>query len=412
MMSDKELMILLKQHPQIASRLVDMTKLKAKELYVDSHHDQTISQLHSENKYNNGRWCTHIYVDGKRKAVGRTTRDELYNFLYDFYKEQEEPPKTFDNVFDMLIESKRAQGRSEATIKEYQRYKGFIPQIIRDKAIYNITEDELRLWLINDYLKRKPKKEALKKMIQLIKAVFDYGIRKKQCYENPAQVIKSDDYFKFCDLSGKTNEDRSFSEQEIDMLRKYCLEHCQNPHSAVILVAMETGMRTGELTALRKEDIQDGFIHVHRQQIKIPKTDVNDCIRFTEVNYTKNERANPKGGRLIPITKLCQQALDIAFQLEGDSEYVFHHPNGNRVLNDSYEYYLRRVCKRLGITTTHNHAFRVAFNSRLIEAGMTCNDRCLILGHSMQTNERHYSFSDKRRAENIKNMLKSFETGL
>ena len=88
------------------------------------------------------------------------------------------------------------------------------------------------------------------------------------------------------------------------------------------------------------------------------------------------------------------------------------HPNGNRVLNDSYEYYLRRVCKRLGITTTHNHAFRVAFNARLIEAGMTCNDRCLILGHSMQTNERHYSFSDKRRAENIKNMLKSFETGL
>jgi hypothetical protein len=37
------------------------------------------------------------------------------------------------------------------------------------------------------------------------------------------------------------------------------------------------------------------------------------------------------------------------------------------------------------------------------------NERCLVLGHSMQTNERHYSFSDRRRAEDVKNKLEGID---
>lgn len=138
------------------------------------------------------------------------------------------------------------------------------------------------------------------------------------------------------------------------------------------------------------------------------KTDTNKKISFTEVEYTKNERSNPRGGRPVPITEQCQQALDLAFALKGESKYVFHHPDGRPVLKDSYESYLRRVCGRLGIETSNNHAFRVAFNARLISAGVDGNERCLILGHSMQTNERHYSFSDKRQAENVRDKLYSY----
>ncbi len=75
-------------------------------------------------------------------------------------------------------------------------------------------------------------------------------------------------------------------------------------------------------------------------------------------------------------------------------------------------YYLRRRCKDLGISISNNHAFRVAFNARLIEAGVDGNERCLVLGHSMQTNERHYSFSDKRRINDVKNKLSGLKNVL
>lgn len=406
-MTDEELMILLKGHPEFVSRLLQMakTKTETKRLYVAMHHKPKISPLNSKNKKLKGYWYTHIYVNGKRKVVQKATEDEIYDFLYDFYREQESLPKTYEDVFNAFIEYKREHGRSESTLKEYQRINGFLKKSIRDKAIVLITEDELRKWLISDYLKRKPKKESLKKTLQLIKAVFSFGIRKKICLTNPAQDLLVEDYVKFCNLTTKTNEERSFSEEEIEKLRSYGLQDRQNPHAAVMLVAIETGMRAGELPALRKTDIMDGYIYVHRQQIRKPKTSANDKISFKEVEYTKNERSNPRGGRKIPITRACQEALDIALKLPGDSEYLFHHPDGKPVLKDSYEYYLRRRCESLGIKTSNNHAFRVAFNARLIKAGVDANQRCYVLGHGMQTNEKHYSFGDERTVEDVKNRL-------
>lgn len=406
-MTDEELMILFKSNPELVSRVISMakTKTEAKKLYVDVRHQRKISPLNSKNRKLKGYWHTHIYVNGKRKVVQKATEDELYDFLYDFYREQESLPKTYEDVFNAFVEYKREHGRSESTLKEYQRINGFLKKSIRNKAIVLISEDELRKWLINDFLKRNPKKEALKKMLQLLKAVFSFGIRKKVCLTNPAQDLLVEDYLKFCNLTTRTNEERSFSEEEIEKLRSYGLQDRLNPHAAVMLVAMETGMRAGELPALRKDDIMDGYIYVHRQQIRDPKTCENNKISFREVEYTKNERANPRGGRKIPITRACQEALAIALNLPGDSEYLFHHPDGKPVLKDSYEYYLRRRCKSLGIKTRNNHAFRVAFNARLIKAGVDANQRCYVLGHGMQTNEKHYSFGDERTVENVKNRL-------
>ena len=64
------------------------------------------------------------------------------------------------------------------------------------------------------------------------------------------------------------------------------------------------------------------------------------------------------------------------------------------------------LLKSLGIEITNNHAFRVALNAQLINENTDGLERCLILGHSMQTNERHYS-SDQRRLESIKKKLTS-----
>ena len=178
----------------------------------------------------------------------------------------------------------------------------------------------------------------------------------------------------------------------------------------MMLVSMETGMRLGELAALRYDDIDENYIHVHRQQVILFDRNEKTKRHWEDVEYTKNERTNPQGGRLVPITEGCREALILAMDLPGESDHVFHHPDGKMVLKDSYLYYLRRRCKDLGIPISNNHAFRVAYNSRLIQAGVDGNGRCGVLGHSMQTNERHYSFSDKRKAETVKNKLNRLHT--
>ena len=408
-MTTEEMMILLKSNPEIAQRFLDMTNKEAKKLYVAKMHKQKIFMLQTKDKYHNGNWATHLYVNGKRKVVYKTTEDEIYDYLYDFYKEQDDKTKTFDETFDCFIESKRDRGRSELTLKEYRRYHKLIPESIKKEDIALITEEELRKWFVKDFLSRKPKKEAMKKMLQQVKAVFAFGMRKGYCYSNPALNILAEDYYKFCDLSMRSNEQRSFSDEEIAKLREYCLNDRNNPHAAMMLVAMETGMRLGELAALKKSDVDTEYIWVHRQQVIVFEDEKCRNRKIRDLEYTKNEKANPRGGRLIPITENCRSALKIAAELPGESEYVFHHPNGKPIVKDSYEYYLRRRCKTLGIPISHNHAFRVAFNAKLIEAGVDGNERCLVLGHSMQTNERHYSFSDRRKVEDVRAKLNNLK---
>ena len=396
--------VLLLQNSDPENALVKDMITKAKRNYVTSHHSRVISQIHSKNKYKNGRWKTYVYADGKRKVVEADSEDVLYSRLYDFYKALDITFRTFEDVFLMLEDHKKRNGRADSTLAEDKRTFLHIDEKIRKKPLRDITEDELRDWIIMAYLPTKPKVEALKKSLQLIKAVFTYGREKKVCQENPAEFIRYTDYANLCDLQTRSNEDRSFSEEEIAILRKHALENQSNPHAAAMLVAMETGLRIGELAALRKTDIVDGFLHVHSQQ-RIDKS--SGSCRHVDVGYTKDQRQRPRGGRFVPITPACAHALQIAENLPGKSEYIFHDKSGRTIIKGSYLQYLRRTCRRLGIKVTRNHAFRVAFNARLIGENISGIDRCLILGHSMQTNERHYSFSDQRRLESIREKLSS-----
>lgn len=133
------------------------------------------------------------------------------------------------------------------------------------------------------------------------------------------------------------------------------------------------------------------------------------CFSGSSVSFVKNvlkdERLHPHNGRLVPITPELREILDHANNLPGKSEYTFHNKKGEPLLADSYEQNLRRRCKRLEISTSNNHAFRIAYNSKLIELGFSAAERALILGHEVQTNENIYSVTDKRQLVDIRNRL-------
>ena len=144
-------------------------------------------------------------------------------------------------------------------------------------------------------------------------------------------------------------------------------------------MAEHTGMRVGELVALHKSDVypDKGYIHVHRQQH--PLYDSEGHLHFEELPFTKDEKKHPHGGRKVPILPECQRVIDLAMELKGESEYLFHDAKGKWVSEDSYLANLRKRCRRvarevlkdeslteeekqeLADIPTNNHAFRIAF---------------------------------------------------
>ena len=397
-----DIMVFL-QHGGLESAEVKTMIAKAKRNYVDSHHTQSITQLHSENKYKDGCWKTYVRMDGKRKEVVRKTEDELYQYLYDYYKSLNTPALTLEDAFNSLKQWKTEElGRAHKTVMLDTRRFSLLDSKLRKKPLSEITESDLRKWFVSSYMPTHPKEDALRKMLQLINQIFTYGISRKMCFINPAESILLDDYAKGCDLSRKTDEEREFSPDEIVALRQDAMNCQTNPRCLIRLLSVETGMRAGELCALHSSDVKGSFIHVHRQIIK----DLSSGHQvFHEIGYTKNERQHPRNGRIIPRTDTVNAILKLAEQLPGDSDYIFHDKTGRFITPDSYEQNLRRACAKLGIQTSNNHAFRIARNSELIEKGLYSNERALILGHSVETNERRYSVSDSRRMNSIMHKL-------
>ena len=394
------------------SQIINDMVANAKRNYVVAHHDRKIFQLPPSSSWKNGCFKTYVYVDSKRKEITASTEEKLYEKLYSFYYEAENKVKSLEQVFEMYLDYKKScLNRSDKTITTDRLLFKHVSKTLREAVISEITDEDIRRFLVSDLLPNSPKPASLKRILQLLRAIFDYGIRKKICVDNPLRYIIAQDYYKYCDQNVKTDEEKAFSAEELAKLSADAEKHTDNPRVLMALLAKETGMRAGELCALHVEDIETDFIHVHRQQVKIPGAqEDNIAEKIVEVPYTKDERMHPHNGRFVPLTDEARRVIELAKAIPGESLYLFHDENCSQMVpKDGYAHNLRKRCKRLGCVPTNNHAFRMAFNSKLIEQGFSPSDRALILGHEVQTNEAHYSLTDRRRLDDIKNRLNKKE---
>ena len=56
----------------------------------------------------------------------------------------------------------------------------------------------------------------------------------------------------------------------------------------------------------------------------------------------------------------------------------------------------------MGFQVTNNHAFRMSLNSNVfIPLGIPVTERARLLGHSVETNEKYYSYARKNSMQDI-----------
>lgn len=398
---------LILSHGMESAKVKDMLAM-AKRNYVLSHHTRKIFQMAPSKSWKNGCYKTYIYVDSGRKEITASTEEKLIEKLYKFYWEADKKVRCLSNVFDLYMDYKKyCLDRCDHTIEADRNLFKNISQKLLETDVNDISDEDIQKFIVSDLLPKNPKQNTFNRILQLLRAVFDYGIRRKICFENPMKYIVAQDYYKHCDPKIKTDEEKAFSLEELDRLSMDAGDNLNNPRVLIALMAMETGMRAGELVAFHVEDVLDEYLHVHRQQVTIKS---EKGLDYVEVLYTKEERLHPNNGRYIPITDEIRRIIELARAIPGESPYLFHDVGESGMIKkDSYELNLRRRCKKLGCVPTNNHAFRMAFNSKLIEMGFSSADRALILGHNVQTNEAHYSLTDKRRLDRIKRRLNKEE---
>ena len=264
-------------------------------------------------KAKDGKWKT--YLDDENSSRGyilkvRTTEKDIQDLIVSFYKEKELDPY-IDQVFNEWNDQKLFYG--EITKQSYNRYmndfKRFFPKdcTLRKKKFRQITENDLETFIKTTIHERELTSKMYSGLRTIILGIFKYG-KSKQLTN-----ISITTFFGDLNLSRKAfakrivdKESEVFSETEIVMVKSY-LQKKGTIRDLGILLAFETGLRVGELSALKKEDIDPSRKYIHIQRTEITYKDPETNERICEVRNVPKTEA---GDRYLIIPESAIVILD------------------------------------------------------------------------------------------------------
>lgn len=185
-----------------------------------------------------------------------------------------------------------------------------------------------------------------------------------------------------CDLSAiqvkqAPKSMRVFNIMEQDKLCKYILETV-DPCNIGILVCLFTGLRIGEICALRWEDISlsDQTIHIHHTLQRVQEPADNGA-------KTKVIITTPKSICSIRTIPLPNELYKILIKHQKVSVgYLLTNTNNKFIEPRTMQNKFKKILKSIGIEDTNFHTLRHTFATRCIELGFDVKSLSEILGHA------------------------------
>jgi integrase len=159
----------------------------------------------------------------------------------------------------------------------------------------------------------------------------------------------------------KPDENTIYSQKEIDDIVKY-IGNSKNLTDLAILFAIYTGMRVGEIVALKWEDVGEDFISVNRTQIRYK---VDGKVVHEIRDFPKTE----SGIRNVVIVPELKEVLKRIRSTNTFTEYVFDR-RGNCIPKHSICTKLYYICDKLNIERRGMHSIRKYYATKLINAGI------------------------------------------
>lgn len=167
-----------------------------------------------------GRWRTYLPNENTgRKMVKRNTRKEVEDVVVEFYKSNEEKPKTFDDAYQHWRTIQDTLVSSNSTVKydtDYKRY--FENTDFSRKLIEKITEEDIKVFIVKTVKDKKLCKKACKTLFGYIRNTINSARINKIIYDNPMEFLEAKQFYKYCTDVSRANEKKLVSDSEMKLL--------------------------------------------------------------------------------------------------------------------------------------------------------------------------------------------------
>ena len=266
------------------------------------------------------------------------------------------------------------------------RYKGVYKRYIKNSEELNkyrmnqINSQAIQTYFNN--LKDKASHSTLIAIRNTLTLFFQYAEMQGYCrnYMGAIKINKS---------KTKSNDIVIFTKEEVKKIinSKASGQHAYNRF--LILLALGTGLRQGELLGLKFSDIKDGQVKVMRQVI-------TDTDKKRKIADTKTENSI----RYIPIPKPILIELE-AYKKNKDG-YIFTSRTGGLMDANNLIRSYKRFLTSVGVDYKDFHTLRRTYATALCENGVDINTVAKLLGNTVAVAAQYYTFvSDKLKVEAV-----------
>jgi len=231
------------------------------------------------------------------------------------------------------------------------------------KYLYGVTSLDIEKFKSQRAKEVSP--ATVNRALAVLKSMLNRAVTWGKVDSNPCKAVKK--------LQENNQRLRFLEREEIGRLLDCCSEHIK----PIVVVALNTGMRKGEILGLkwRDIDIKRGIIHL---------------------SSTKSGEK-----REVPMNEVAQKTI-IGVLKHPESQYVFCNGEG-KPYGDVKKSFFTAV-RKAGIIDFHFHDLRHTFASQLVMSGIDLNTVRELLGHKtmeMTLRYSHLSPDHKKRAVDI-----------
>ena len=359
--------------------------------------DMTKKEILAQHKYaivqgSDGRWSTRVPLDDGTSAVRhRKTREELEDYLVNYYKELKKSIYIKD-VFWKWMNEKLDYGeiKKQSYDKYCAEFKRFFTKdsFICIKKMKNITEEDLEHFIKTTIRDMELTRKAYSGLVTLLNGIFKYG-KKMGCTTISISTFIKDLYLpkNIFKKNFKDKKTEVFMEDEIPVIIGYLKE---NPDiwNLALLLQFETGARIGEISTLKKEDIKKHSILIRRTEVKIK---IDDVWKMVVSELPKTDA----GYREIILPPSAQWTISKILELNPNGDFLFM-DKGKRIRENTYNKRLNRICEKLNIPHRTTHKIRKTYGTTLLDSDVNDSFVAEQMGHTdVSTTRKLYYYSNK-----------------
>lgn len=371
------------------------------------------SKILSEHPYkiwkgNNDTWYTYLPDKERGRVLKKRSTEEKINQVVIEYWKKEKEKHTIEDVFYEWVEEKLKYGEIEkATYDRYETdFIRFFNEDFREMDIKYVTEDMLEDFIKTTIKEKSLTSKAYSGLRTIIIGIFRYA--KKHNYSDISIYV----FFGDLNLSKKifvkkikNKENEVFTEAEIKMI----ISHIDIPNAKIrdlgILLAIHTGLRPGELSALKLSDVnlKERTIYIQRSEIRY-KDDEGKCVIDVR-NYPKTE----SGVRYLLLNDKGLDVVKRIIALNPFGKFLFQdEKTGKRISENGFNHRLRRVCNAVKIPVRTMHKLRKTYGTILLDRGV--NDSIIMeqMGHAdIKTTRQYYYYCNHVQEKKIEQLNKA-----